>query len=68
MLQPGDRVIVGVSGGPDSVALLHVLHQLGKSYDLGLQVAHLNHGFRGREAKRDAQFVAHAAESWDSPV
>ena len=62
MLKPEDRVVVGVSGGPDSVALLYALHQLSKSYDLTLHVAHLNHGFRGKEALRDARFVEHLAE------
>ena len=62
MLKSGDSAVVGVSGGPDSVALLYALHQLSKSYDLTLHVAHLNHGFRGKEALRDARFVEHLAE------
>jgi tRNA(Ile)-lysidine synthase len=67
MLKSGDRVIVGVSGGPDSMAVLYLLHHLGKRYDLVLQVAHLNHGFREREAQRDAHFVEHAARELGLP-
>lgn len=67
MLKPGDRVIVGVSGGPDSVALVHVLYQLRKSYDLTLQVAHLNHGLRGKEALRDVRFVESLAHEMGLP-
>lgn len=67
MLQPGDRVIVSVSGGPDSVALLHVLYQLRERYDLTLQVAHLNHGLRGKEALRDVRFVENLAHKMGLP-
>lgn len=62
MLVPGDRVIVGVSGGPDSMALLYVLHQIKERYKLSLKVAHLNHGFRGKEAQKEAQFVEETAQ------
>jgi len=67
MLQPGDRVIVGVSGGPDSVALLYALYQLRESFDITLQVAHLNHGLRGREALRDVRFVENCAHELGLP-
>ncbi|MEO6164831.1 MAG: tRNA lysidine(34) synthetase TilS, partial [Candidatus Binatia bacterium] len=59
---PGDRVLVAVSGGPDSVALLHVLHELHNELALHLEVAHLQHGIRGDEAKADARFVGGLAE------
>jgi tRNA(Ile)-lysidine synthase len=62
MLEPGEKVVVGVSGGPDSMALLSVLHQMQEKYNLQLVVAHLNHGFRGKEAARDAQFVQERAQ------
>jgi len=51
------RVLVAVSGGPDSVALLAVLHALRKRLGVELMVAHLDHGLRGEESKQDAQFV-----------
>ncbi len=47
MLFHGDRVGVAVSGGADSVVLLHILHRLSKALNLHLLVLHLNHGLRG---------------------
>jgi len=57
LLAPGDRVLVGVSGGADSMALVHVLHELGEALQLRVSVAHLNHRIRGREADLDERFV-----------
>lgn len=57
MLDCGDRVVVAVSGGPDSVCLLSVLHALAKDLDLTLHVAHLDHQFRGAESAAEARFV-----------
>ena len=62
-----DRVLVAVSGGPDSVALLHLLYELKDEFDLHLEVAHLQHGIRGAEAKEDAEFVAAMAEKLKLP-
>ncbi len=67
LLSRGDRVLVAVSGGPDSVALLHLLHELSERWGLELEVAHLQHGIRGGEAKEDARFVADLAESLGLP-
>jgi tRNA(Ile)-lysidine synthase len=61
LLSPGDGVVVGVSGGPDSIALLHLLAGLGKELGLRFEVAHVMHGIRGEEAKEDARFVAESA-------
>ena len=68
LLCQGDGVIVGVSGGPDSLCLLHVLLQLQEALDLRLHVAHLNHGARGAEADEDAEFVAALTAQWGLPV
>lgn len=57
MLQPGERVLVGVSGGADSTALLLCLHRLAPTFHLSLVVGHLNHQLRGHEADEDEQFV-----------
>jgi len=66
MFKPGDNVVVAVSGGPDSVALLYSLYSLKE--ELGIErliVGHLNHMFRGKEAEEDALFVKDLAERLD---
>ncbi|KAB0578368.1 tRNA(Ile)-lysidine synthase [Fusobacterium naviforme] len=57
MIKRGDRVIIGVSGGADSTALLHILVQLGGILKAQYRVIHINHGIRGPEAEEDARFV-----------
>lgn len=57
ILECGDSVLLGVSGGADSVCLLHVLKELQATLKLTLSVVHVNHGIRGLEAERDADFV-----------
>ena len=63
MLADGDSVLVGVSGGADSVCLVHVLRDLG--FEVG--VAHVNHGWRGNASDEDARFVASLAARLDLP-
>lgn len=59
LLRHGGRaILVAVSGGPDSTALLHLLHELSGELGLRLEVAHLQHGIRGAAAQADARFVA----------
>jgi tRNA(Ile)-lysidine synthase len=67
LLLPEETVVVGVSGGPDSLCLLHVLNRLSGEYRIELHVAHLNHRMRGSEADADAAFVARLAEEWGLP-
>ena len=66
LLSPGQLLVVGVSGGPDSLTLLHLLTRLRDEYDLKLRVAHLHHGLRP-EAEADAEFVIRAAAEWNVP-
>jgi tRNA(Ile)-lysidine synthase len=66
MLQPGDRVVIGVSGGADSMTLLHILWGLRAEYHLSLVVAHLDHGLRP-EAAEDKSFVKKAASDLGVP-
>lgn len=68
MLSSGDRVVVGVSGGPDSVALLHILKELTPPFKISLSIAHLNHRFRGRDSDRDAGYVQELAKRLNLPV
>lgn len=60
-------LVVAVSGGPDSMALLHCLLRLRDRLGLFLHVAHLNHNFRGEEAEEDARFVAASAKALGLP-
>jgi len=64
LLSPGETVVVAVSGGPDSLCLLHLLRRLGEEYGLTLHVAHLHHGLRGPDADADAEFVRAIAAGW----
>ena len=64
LLDPAARVVVGVSGGLDSVVLLSMLRTLG--YEL--VVAHCNFHLRGKESDRDEAFVRRMAKDWDLPL
>ncbi|OGP46531.1 MAG: tRNA lysidine(34) synthetase TilS, partial [Deltaproteobacteria bacterium RBG_13_51_10] len=66
MLQPGERVVVGVSGGADSMALLHVLWELRRDFRLSLVVAHLDHGLRP-EGQAERSFVRKASAQLGIP-
>ena len=57
MILPGDTGVVAVSGGADSVFLLHLLHMLSEEMHFRIVVAHVHHGIRGKEADRDAEYV-----------
>ena len=68
MLQLGEGVVIGVSGGIDSTALLHVLWRLRDSWQLDLHIAHLNHGIRGEAAAKDALLVEELGAKLGIPV
>ena len=63
VFEPGERVVVAVSGGPDSLALLSVLREIVPAFPLHLTVAHFDHGWRA-ESNADRDFVASMAEGW----
>ncbi len=67
MTAPGDTLIVGVSGGADSVCLLYVLWSLRKKLGIGLTACHVVHGIRGEEAERDAAHAAAVCEEFGVP-
>lgn len=67
LIRPGETVVVGVSGGPDSVVLLHILNQLKERSDLKIHAAHINHGLRP-EADSEEQFVKELCADWDVPL
>jgi tRNA(Ile)-lysidine synthase len=64
LLRSGETVVVGVSGGPDSLTLLHGLWRLQKEFNWQLIAAHLNHGLRGADADADEDFVRSVCERW----
>lgn len=63
LAEAGERIVVAVSGGPDSMALLHVLFLLSGKMPLELIAAHVNHGFRPEESAAEAETVAAYAAS-----
>jgi tRNA(Ile)-lysidine synthase len=67
LVSAGDRVVVGVSGGPDSLCLLHLLWASRGELDIEVHAAHLNHMIRGSDADEDARFVAELAAAWQVP-
>jgi len=68
LISPGETVIVGVSGGADSVCLLHVLAKWQKEQRIRLHAAHLNHQLRGMESEADAKYVSNLADSLRVPI
>ena len=67
MVDPGDLCILGVSGGPDSVCLLHILHELRGELEIRLVVAHYDHGLREKEDEAETRFVRRLASSLALP-
>jgi tRNA(Ile)-lysidine synthase len=68
LILPGQKVVVAVSGGADSVSLLHILISLQEGLGTKLHVAHLDHQLRGSESARDAEYVAGLAALLGVPV
>ncbi len=68
LISPGQGVVAGVSGGADSVALLHMLFNLSKIMGFRVYAAHLNHGIRGEAAAEDASFVRDLCDFYGVPV
>ena len=67
LLTANQTVVVAVSGGADSVALLHIMVRLGSYFGLRLHAASLHHGIRGQAAQDDLDFVQQLAEQWRLP-
>lgn len=65
LIQQNDKIVVGVSGGADSICLLSVLLELKQQYHLSLYVVHIEHGVRGEESRQDAAFVKAVAAKHD---
>ena len=65
LVAPGDKILLALSGGADSTALLCLFLEIRPQLDLELAVAHLNHGLRGKESEQDAEFVRSLAKEYD---
>lgn len=63
LVQHGDTVIVGISGGADSISLLNLLNGIKEKYNLKLIAVHVHHGLRGNEADRDMEFCKEMCEN-----
>ena len=70
LIEPGQRVLIALSGGPDSVALFHCMLELARKRDLAfvLSAAHLNHGLRGRDADADEAFCRELCTRHNVPL
>lgn len=68
LLAPGQHLLVAVSGGPDSVALLTLLHRLIPRWHLRLTAVHFNYGLRGNESEEDQSFVMSLCDSLRVPL
>lgn len=62
MLSKGDRIVVGISGGPDSVCLLTLLQKLQDEWDIFIHAAYLNHQIRKKEVQQETDFVKKLAD------
>jgi len=68
LVPKGSKVLIALSGGPDSVTLLHVLLSLKEELQIEVFAAHLNHMLRGEESERDERFVKELCKKWNVPL
>lgn len=68
MINHNEHILIGVSGGPDSVALLYILKHLQQDWNLSLSAVHLHHGIRGQDADLDLEYVVNLTRSLDIPL
>lgn len=68
LIEQGDVVVIGVSGGPDSVCLLHILHSLSSRLDTRLHAIHINHMLRAEEAQADEAYAAELCKELGIPL
>ena len=57
LIEKGDKIVLGVSGGPDSIAMLDILKDLRNKFEFDIYVCHLNHMIRGQDAINDQKYV-----------
>jgi len=62
----GDRIVAGISGGPDSVCLLDILAKIKEKCEIEIHIAHVNYGLRGQDSKKDEELVQDLAEKYQA--
>jgi len=67
LVKPNEKILIGVSGGPDSLALLHFFASIRSEWDLEIAAAHLDHMFRGGESLREMEYVEQICKKWNVP-
>src|SRR5690625_2957516 len=67
LVKKNKTVMIGVSGGPDSMALLHFFHQFKREWDLKIIAFSVDHQLRGEESNADIRYVKGVCEEWDIP-
>jgi tRNA(Ile)-lysidine synthase len=68
LIDPGQKLVVAVSGGPDSVCLLHILAKISQKLAIELHIAHLDHQLRGQDSAADAEYVSDLAQRLGIPA
>lgn len=68
LICPNDVLLVGISGGPDSVCLLHLLSSISKELNLTLFAIHINHNLRGKESELDKEYVYNFCKQLNIPL
>jgi tRNA(Ile)-lysidine synthase len=68
LIDPADRILVALSGGPDSVCLTYLLYDLRQKYSLKLHLAHVNYKLRGEDSEKDQEFCCNLAEKLNLPL
>ena len=68
LIKNGESIVIGLSGGADSVTLFHFLLSIREIYDIKIAAVHVHHGIRGDEAQRDMDFAAQLCGKYDVPI
>jgi len=68
LFEQGAKIVLGVSGGPDSTCLLDFFYKLQKKYKLELIIAHVNYNLRGKDSEKDEEFVKELAKKYNLPL
>ena len=65
LINSGDKIVLGVSGGPDSIAMLDILRQLRIEFNFEIYVVHINHNIRGKDAEEDEEYVKNYCQKYN---